>query len=80
MKNVTVTLPENVAAWLRVRAAENGGSASRWLAELLEGMRRGEDECDLAVERYLARKPRTLGWVDGRKLKWDELHDRSGLR
>ena len=80
MKNITVTLPEDVAAWLRVRAAENGRSVSRWLAELLEGMRRGEDEYDLAMERHLARKPRKLGWVDGRKPTRDELHDRSGLR
>lgn len=80
MKNVTVTLPEDVAAWLRVRAAENGRSVSRWLAELLEGMRRGEDEYDLAMERYLARKPRKFGWVDGCKPTRDELHDRSGLR
>ena len=80
MKNVTVTLPEDVAAWLRVRAAENGRSVSRWLAELLEGMRRGEDEYDLAMERYLARKPRRLSWVDGRKPTRDELHDRSGFR
>ena len=80
MKNVTVSLPEDVALWLRVRAAENGRSVSRWLAELLEGMRRGEDEYDLAMERYLARKPRKFGWVDGRKPTRDELHDRSGLR
>ena len=80
MKNVTVTLPEDVAAWLRVRAAENGRSVSRWLAELLGGMRFGEDDYDLAMERYLARKPRRLRWVDGRKPTRDELHERSGFR
>ena len=79
MKNVTVTLPEDVAAWLRVRAAENGRSVSRWLAELLEGMRRGDDGYDLAMERYLARKPRKLLWADGSKPTRDELHDRSGF-
>ncbi len=80
MKNVTVTLPEEVAAWLRVRAAEDGRSVSRWLAELLEGMRRGEDEYDLAMERLLARKPRRLNRVDGRRPTREELHDRAGLR
>ncbi len=80
MKNVTVTLSEEVAAWLRIRAAENGRSVSRWLAELLEDMRRGEAEYDLAMERYLARKPRKLVWIDGRRPTRDELHDRSGLR
>jgi len=80
MKNVTVALPEDVAAWLRVRAAEDGRSVSRWLAELLEGMRRGEDEYDPAMQRLLARKPRKLNWVDGRRPTREELHDRSGLR
>ncbi|MYA44722.1 MAG: ribbon-helix-helix protein, CopG family [Rhodospirillaceae bacterium] len=80
MKNITITLPEDTAAWLRVRAAENGRSVSRWMAELLEGMRRGEDEYNLAMERYLARKPRKLDWVDGRRPTRDELHDRAGLR
>ena len=80
MKNVTVTLPEDVAAWLRVRAAESDRSVSRWLAELLEGMRRGEDDYDLAMERYLSRKPRKLHWIDGRRPTRDELHDRAGFR
>ena len=80
MKNVTVTLPEDVALWLRVRAAENGRSVSKWLAELLEGMRRREDEYDLAMERLLARKPQKLGWIDGRRPTRDELHDRTSLR
>ncbi|MDE0047597.1 MAG: hypothetical protein OXU19_17345 [bacterium] len=79
MKNFTVTLSEDVAAWLRVWAAEDGLSVSRWLARLLEGMRRGEDEYDPAMERYLASKPRKLDWVDGRKPTRDELHDRSSL-
>ena len=80
MKNVTVTLPEETAAWLRVRAAQDERSVSKWLAELLEGMRRGEDEYDLATERFLAHKPRKFSWVDGRRPTRDELYDRPGLR
>ena len=80
MKNVTVALPEDVALWLRVRAAQNERSVSKWLAELLEGMKRGEDDYDVAMERFMARKPRKLTWIDGRKPTRDELHDRAGLR
>ena len=80
MKNITITLPEDVAGWLRVRAAENGRSVSRWLAELLEDMRQGEDEYDLAMERYLARKPRIHRWTADTKPTRDELHDRAGFR
>ena len=48
--------------------------------ELLEGMRRGEDEYDLAMERYLSRKPRKLHWADGRRPTREDLHDRAGFR
>ena len=82
MKNVTVTLPEEAALWLRVRAAEQNRSVSSWLAEVIEGMRRQEDEYEVAMERFLtrAREPRKLEWVDGRKPTREELHDRAGLR
>lgn len=42
MKNVTVTLPDELAGWLRVRATEDDRSVSRWVADLLAGMRRRE--------------------------------------
>ena len=82
MKNVTVTLPEETALWVRVRAAEQDRSVSRWLAEMLEEMRRHEDDYEVAMERFLARarEPRTLQWMDGRRPTREELHDRAGLR
>ena len=80
MKNVTVTLPEDTALWVRVRAAEGGRSVSRWLADLLVGMQRGEGTYDAAMERFFARQPRKLTWSDGRRPTRDELHDRADLR
>jgi len=80
MKNITVTLPEDVARWLRVQAAESDRSVSRWLAGLLEGMKRQEDEYDTAMRALLARKPRKFKWVDGRKPTREELHDRASFR
>lgn len=80
MKNVTITLPEEVARWLRVRAAEDNRSVSRWVAELLELMRRQEDEYELAMKGYLAMKPRNIEWAEGRKPTREELQGRSGLR
>ena len=80
MKNVTITLPEDLARWLRVRAAENNRSVSRWVAELLAGMRRQEDEYEVAMKRALAVKPRKMEWVDGRKPTREELHDRPSFR
>ena len=80
MKNVTVTLPEDVAHWVRVRAAQNDCSVSRWLADVLEKMRSQEDEYMIAMERFLARKTRELRWIDRQKPTREQLHDRTGLR
>ena len=80
MKNVTVTLPEDVALWVRVSAARRGRSVSRWLADILSGMKRRDDAYEVAMERFLARKPRAMKWAGGRKPTREELHDRAGLR
>lgn len=80
MKNITITLPEDVARWLRVKAAENERSVSKWLAELLESMKRQEDEYEVAMKRYLAMKPREINWPQGRRPTHEELYDRPGLR
>ena len=43
MKTVTIALSEETARWVRARAAEQNRSASSWLAEQVERMRRGDD-------------------------------------
>lgn len=80
MKNITITLPEETARWLRIKAAEDERSVSKWLAELLEGLQRQEDEYEVAMKRALAIKPRKMEWVDGRKPTREELHDRAAFR
>ena len=80
MKDIAVTLPGDVAPRLRVRAAEDERSVSRWLAERnpIEGMRRREDEYEIEIERISSGKSRKMEWGDGHKLIGDELHDRAG--
>lgn len=80
MKNVTVSLPESTALWLRVQAAKANRSVSAWLAEMIEVARRGDDDYEIAMKRALARKPRKLEWIDGRKPTRDELYDRPSIR
>ncbi len=82
MENVTIALADDLARWVEVRAAENGRSAPEWIAAQLERARRGEDEYDVAMNRFMgrAREPRKLEWVDGRKPTREELHDRSDRR
>ena len=80
MKNVTITLSEETARWVRARAAERNRSVSSWLAEQVERMRRGDDRYEIAMTSALARKPRRMEWIDGRRPTREELHDRAGLR
>jgi len=76
MKNITITLPEDTALWLKGQAAKNGCSVSRWIAELLEKTKNREDEYAVAMDAFLSRKPRKLKWVDGRPPPREELHER----
>ena len=80
MKIVTITLPDDLSRWLRARAAEDNRSVSQWIAELLEWMRRREEEYQEVMKSYLAMKPRKIEWPDGRKPKREELYERPGLR
>ena len=80
MKSITITLSEDLARWVRARAAENERSASTWIAEILERTRLQEDEYDVAMKRFLAVEPRKMDWIDGRKPTREELHDRAALR
>ena len=76
---MTITLSKEVARWLRIKAAEYTRSVSHWVAELLERMRRQEDDYEVAMKRYLAMKPGKIEWSEGRKPTREELHGRSGL-
>ena len=80
MKKITITLQDDLARWLRVKAAQNDRSVSKWLAELLETMRLQEAAYETAMRRYLEVKPRKIDWLDGRKPTREELHDRPRLR
>ena len=73
MKNVMITLPDDVARRLRVKAADDDRSVSRWIAELLERMRRREDEYELVMQRALSIELRRIKWPDGRNPTREQL-------
>lgn len=80
MKNVTITLDEKTAAWVRVHAAKLGMSVSRVVGDLLRSRMRELSDYDSAMRRFLARKPTPLNRGGGSYPRRDELHDRAGLR
>lgn len=78
LRNVTLTLEENVARWARVEAARNDTSVSRFLASILEERMKENEDYEAAKRRALARKPFLKS--DGRYLTREEVHDRARFR
>lgn len=80
LKNVTITLDERTASWLRIAAAKRGLSVSRFVGEILRGQMNDQREYLEAMQRFLALKPFKFEWVDGRRPTREELYDRSRVR
>jgi hypothetical protein len=78
LRNVTVTLEEDVARWARIEAARRDTSVSRLLGELLKERMLTQNDYNHAMRRALGRKPFLRS--DGRYLNRDEAHDRARLR
>jgi len=78
LRNVTVTLEDEVARWARIEAARNDTSVSRLLGDLLKQRMLETDVYQRAMRRALARKPFLKS--AGRYLSREEAHDRSSLR
>ena len=78
LRNVTVTLEENVARWARLEAARKEMSVSRLLGGILKESMLEQDGYQRAMRRALARKPFLK--TDGRYLSREEVHDRAHLR
>jgi hypothetical protein len=79
MRNLTITVDEEVARWARVWAAQHNTSVSRLLGELLRQRMLEEEGYEAAKSRHLSLKPlpsKTSGSYPSR----EELHDRDGLR
>ncbi len=80
MKNVTITLDEETAAWARVYAAEHNISVSRMIGEMLQQRMRQSQQYESAMHRYFARTPTALKGKGKRYPARDEVHDRTRLR
>ena len=81
MKNVTITLDGETAAWARVHAAQRNVSLSRFVGELLHQHMRESREYEEAMRRYLSKGPfKTLKGPPEHYPTRKELHDRVALR
>jgi hypothetical protein len=80
MKNITITLDEETAAWARVHAAEQNMSLSRYVGEMLRERMRHSLEYQEAMKRFLGQKPVRLKAAGKKYLTREEVHDRAGVR
>jgi plasmid stability protein len=76
MKNVTITLDEKVARWVRIRAAEQNTSVSRLVGELLRQRMLDEEGYLSAMGQYLSQRPRKLRKAGVIYPSREELHAR----
>ena len=80
MKNVTITLEEKTSAWVRVAAAREDKSVSRYIAEMLEGRMRESRDYANAMRRFLDHQPSHLDATGSKLPTRDSLHERADLR
>ena len=78
LRNVTVTLDEEVARWARIEAAKNDTSVSQLLGEILKQRMTEDDAYEVASQRALSRKP--FLQIERPYMSREEAHDRAGLR
>lgn len=60
MKNVTITLDEDVARWVRIHAAERESSVSRLVGDLFRERMRLEERYSASMQQYGSQSPRML--------------------
>ncbi len=60
LRNVTITLDEDVVRWARIRAAERETSVSRLVGELLREKMLEDRSYEVAMREYLTRSARKL--------------------
>lgn len=80
MKNVTITVDEEVARWARIEAAKRDTSVSRMVGEMLAEKMTAEIAYETARGDFFAIPASDLSESTERYPSRDELHERTGLR
>ena len=77
MKNVTITLDEEVARWARIEAAKWEPSSSRFVGEMLREHMRSADAYEAARRQFFAVEPRPLRKTDSRLPSREDMTERA---
>jgi len=79
LKNLTITVKEDVARWARIKAARENKSVSRLVGEMLQEQMMKERGYAAAMKAYLSVQPTRLS-QDGRYPTREEMHARQRVR
>lgn len=80
MRNVTITLDEEVARWVRIEAAKRETSVSRLVGEVLRELMRTGNAYEEARREFFEVEPRPLRTGETPLPSREEIHDRPALR
>jgi hypothetical protein len=80
MKNITVSLDDTTAAWVRVQAAQEGMSVSRYLGSVLRERNAKLTEYERAMRRFLDRPLISFEKTDGKYATREEMYARPRVR
>jgi hypothetical protein len=80
MKNVTITLDEATAQWVRHCAADRQVSVSRFIGDLMRDQMQHERKYEIAMRQFLSVEPQVLRAPGESYASREELHDRTRIR
>ena len=78
LRNVTITLEDEVARWARIKAAEENSSVSRMVGDLLRRQMQQHERFDRARREF--QRIGTAVISSGPYPRREDLHDRTGVR
>jgi hypothetical protein len=74
MKNITVSLDDQTAAWVRVEAAREGLSVSRYLGGVLRERNQKLGEYERAMHRFFNGPPMSFEKTNGKYVNREEMY------
>jgi len=80
MRNVTITLEEEVARWIRIEAAKHETSVSRLVGEMLREHMQTGAAYEEARRQFFSIAPRPLGPSGAPLPTREEVYDRASFR
>jgi hypothetical protein len=80
MKNITITLDPDTAKWVRIKAAEENKSVSRFVGDLLQQQMKDRLAYARAMRSFLSKPPLKLREPGDALPKREDIYDRPRIR